>query len=127
MLKPKKKRNKKLTAIIIAVLSVAVVLAVVLSARYIIRLRTEISVDVHLKADKKLSAVTDQDGFVRQSIENRKKLVESELKKLTKDELIEKYTFNDENRTFEFTYGDGSYGAVMINTFDKALSGADKG
>ena len=127
MLKPKKKRNKKLTAIIIAVLSVAVVLAVVLSARYIIRLRTEISVDVHLKADKKLSAVTDQDGFVRQSIENRKKLVESELKKLTKDELIEKYTFNDENRTFEFTYGDGSYGAVMISTFDKALSGADKG
>ena len=124
---PKKRRSKKVTALIIGLVAAIVVTAGVLSARYIIKLKTEISLDVHLKADKALSAVTDEEGFVRQSIENRKKLVEAELKRLTDDGLIEAHVFSEESQAFEFTYGDGSYGAVMISSFDKALSGADKG
>ena len=126
MREPKKNHGKK-TVLIIALVTALVVTAIVLSARYIIRLRTEISLDIHLKADKELSAVTDEDGFTRQSVEKRKELLENKLKKMTEQGLVDQHKYISENMLFEFTYSDGSFGAVMINGFDKALSGTDRG
>ncbi len=120
----RKKRKKAL--LVGTALACVLVVAIILGARYIIKRRTEISLDVHIKADAGIYGVTGSSGFERLSTEQKKKELEGCFKKLKEDDLVDSFEYNEKEQIYEFTYEDGSLGAAALCSFDKQLCAIDK-
>lgn len=74
----------------------------------------------------KVSSITTGSGFSKKSLAKKKTQVKSALNDLKKQKLIEKYEYNDDAKTYEFTYENGILGAVMLNDFNEKANGEDE-
>lgn len=120
------KKKRKKAFLVGALLAAVLVVAIILGARYIIKRRTEISLDVHIKTDARLYGVTGDAGFERLSTEQKKQKLEDCFKKLKDNGLVDSFSYNETEQIYEFTYEDGSLGAAALCSFDKELCGIDK-
>ncbi|MBR1422405.1 MAG: zinc ribbon domain-containing protein [Ruminococcus sp.] len=125
-LQHKNKKWKKRSIVIASVLGVLLLAGLIFGARYLIIKRSEISFEVHKTVNKRLSAVTNKDSFLKSSYTKRKELIEARLSKLKDEGCIDDYKFAKNELIYEFVYSDGSLGAVMISDFDSDLSGIEK-
>lgn len=125
-LEHKTKKWKKRTVVIVSVLGALLLAGIIFGARYLIIKRSEISLEVHKKVSSRLMSVTKKDSFLKSSYSKRAEFIESRLSKMKEEGFVDDYKYVEDQLMYEFTYSDGSLGAVLTAPFDRDLSGIEK-
>lgn len=120
---PKKSGGGAIKAVLAVLICAVVGLGGVLGYRYI-KSRNEKNEEEEVKGitqvvDDKLEEVLDGRDYDAMDLEERKQVVEQVMQELIDEDYIEDYTYDPNTGFFEFDYGDGQKGGLMLIPLDE--------